>query len=135
MKRLRKGSDKPDRFEVICCGLGIEDRRTHLFLPWTNRQVESMNQTIKEAIIHRFHYVTLGELNAHLKVYQWAYNNAHPLCALEECPLWVHSRAPAGCHESFHDAPTRYLPGTNMGHLVQCTTERDGHFLGQDQTG
>jgi hypothetical protein len=41
---------------VQCRENDIEHRFTKINHPWTNRQVERMNRTIKEATVQRYHY-------------------------------------------------------------------------------
>jgi hypothetical protein len=43
-------------FGRTCRENGIEHRTTKVKHPWTNGQVESLNRTIKEATVRRFHY-------------------------------------------------------------------------------
>jgi hypothetical protein len=44
--------------------------------PWTSRQVERMNRTIKEAVVKRFHFETHDQLRTHLADFMGAYNFA-----------------------------------------------------------
>ncbi|MFN0114529.1 MAG: hypothetical protein ACKVPY_07635 [Paracoccaceae bacterium] len=46
---------RPMRFDMICKTNGIEDRLTKPNHPWTKRQIERMNCTIKDAAVKRFH--------------------------------------------------------------------------------
>ena len=41
-------------FERICCENNIEHRKAKVRHPWTNRQVERMNRTLKEATVNSF---------------------------------------------------------------------------------
>ena len=43
-------------FDLRCRENGIEHRFIKINHPWTNRQVERMNRTIKEAVVQRYHY-------------------------------------------------------------------------------
>ncbi len=48
------------------CRNDIDHRLTKPRHPWTNRQVERMNRTIKEATVKRFFYNNHAELRGHL---------------------------------------------------------------------
>jgi hypothetical protein len=43
-------------FDRLCLRCGIEHRSTTPNHPWTNRQVERMNRTIKEDTVQRYYY-------------------------------------------------------------------------------
>ncbi|MGY3591938.1 transposase InsO family protein [Bradyrhizobium sp. USDA 4341] len=58
-------------------------RLTKIKHPWTNGQVERMNRTIKEAIVQRYHYDRLDQLEAHLADFITAYNYARRLKTLK----------------------------------------------------
>jgi transposase-like protein len=64
----------PTPFERICLREGIEHRTTKVTSPWTNRQVERMNRTIKEATVKLYHYDDHQELEQHLQTFMGAYN-------------------------------------------------------------
>ena len=49
-------------FDRLCQQHGIDHRLTKVNHPWTNRQVERMNRTIKEATLKRYYYETLHQL-------------------------------------------------------------------------
>jgi hypothetical protein len=70
------------RFDMICEANDIEHRLTNANHPWTNGQVERMNQTIKEATVKRFHYESHDQLRTHLADFMAAYNFARRLKTL-----------------------------------------------------
>lgn len=51
--------------------------------PWTNRQVERMNRTLKEATVKRYYYETHGQLRSHLSDFVTAYNFGRRLKTLK----------------------------------------------------
>ena len=63
------------RFDMICEAVGIAHRLTKPNHPRTNRQVEQMNRTIKDATVKRFHY----QPRTHLADFMAAYNFARRL--------------------------------------------------------
>lgn len=73
---------KADAFGMICEANGIEHRLTKPNHPWTNRQVELMNRTIKEPIAKRFHYENYNQLRTHFTDFTAAYNFARTLKTL-----------------------------------------------------
>lgn len=54
----------------------FEHRLTKIAHPWTNRQVERLNRTLKEATVKRYHYDIHGQLKTHLSDFVDAYNYA-----------------------------------------------------------
>ncbi len=69
-------------FDRVCDKYGIEHRLTKVNHPWTKRQVERMNRTIKNATVKRYHYNTHDQLRAHLQLFVNAYNYARRLKTL-----------------------------------------------------
>ena len=73
-------------FDRVCREHGIEHRLTKVGHPWTNGQVDeanaSMNRTLKEATVRRYHYGSHEELKVHLSAFLLAYNHAKRLEAL-----------------------------------------------------
>jgi hypothetical protein len=61
---------------------GIEHRLTKPNHPWTNRQVERMNRTLKEATVKRYHYDSYDQLKRHMETFLAAYNYAKRLKTL-----------------------------------------------------
>lgn len=70
------------RFDMICEANDIEHRLAKPNHPWTNGQVESMNRTIKEATVKRFHYESHLQLRTHIADFIDAYNFARRLKTL-----------------------------------------------------
>jgi transposase InsO family protein len=54
--------------------IGIEHRLTKIRHPWTNRQVERIDRTIKVATVKRYHYDRYQQLEIHLGDSINAYN-------------------------------------------------------------
>src|SRR3954468_11783076 len=54
-------------FDRVCREHGIEHRLTKPYHPWTNRQAERMNRTVKDATVKVFHSETLASLSAHVR--------------------------------------------------------------------
>src|SRR6056297_2260079 len=67
---------------MICEANEIEHRMTMPNHPWTNGEVERMNQTIKDATVKRYHYDTHEQLRSHPADFLDAYNFAHRLKTL-----------------------------------------------------
>lgn len=60
----------------------IEHRQTKPYHPWTNRQVERMVRTIRDATVKSFHYASITDLRCHVRDWLLAYNYAKQLKAL-----------------------------------------------------
>ena len=73
---------RPKRFNMIRATNGIEHRLTKPNHPWTNRQVEQMYRTIKEATVKRYRYDNHDQLSSHLFDFLDAYNYARRLKTL-----------------------------------------------------
>ena len=69
-------------FDRACWRHEIEHRLTKPNHPWTNRQVERMNRTIKDATVKRYHYDSHDQLRQHLQLFIDAYNHARRLKTL-----------------------------------------------------
>ncbi|WP_094510151.1 IS481 family transposase [Brucella thiophenivorans] len=101
-------------FNRACDENGIEHRLTKVKHPWTNGQVESMNRTIKEATVKRFHYDDHAQLRTHLNDFVTAYNFGRRLKTLKGltpyefiCKCWT--KEP----ERFRLNPIHQMPGLN----------------------
>ena len=70
---------RPMRFDMICTANEIEHRLIQPNHPWTNRQVERINRTIKDATVKRYHYDSHDQLRSHLSDFLNAYNYARRL--------------------------------------------------------
>ena len=121
-------TSRPMRFDMICEANGIEHRLTKPNHPWTNRQVERMNRTIKEGEadqktirgmvfplnVKRFHYETHDQLRTHLADFMAAYNFARRLKTLGGltpyeyiCKIWTSEP------DRFILNPIHQMPGLN----------------------
>ncbi len=76
-------------------GMHAFHRMTKPNHPWTNGQFESMNRTITEATVQRYHYDSHCQLQTHLSDFVAAYNFARRLKTLNGltpykfiCHLW-----------------------------------------------
>ena len=101
-------------FDRVCAENGIEHRLTKLNHPWTNRQVERMNRTIKEATVKSFHYDDHNQLRRHLADFVSAYNFARRLKTLKGltpyefiCKQWTSEP------NRFIINPLQQMPGLN----------------------
>lgn len=99
-------------FDLRCRENGIEHRLTKSNHPRTNRQVDRMNRTIKEATVRRYYYDSHGRLRAHLADFLDAYNVARRLKTLKDltpyeyiCKLWIEK--PERCRLN----PIDHMPG------------------------
>ena len=70
-------------FDRVCDENGIKHRLTKVKHSWTNRQVERMNRTIKEATVKRYHYDSHDQFRQHLGDFVAAYNFGHRLDTLK----------------------------------------------------
>ena len=71
---MRYPPKKPHAFDALCKTYEIEHRLTQFKRPWTNGQVERMNQTIKQATVKTYHYQTIEQFKQHLHDFINAYN-------------------------------------------------------------
>ncbi len=101
-------------FDMRCKENGIEHRLTKIKHPWTNGQVERMNQTIKEATVKCYHYDDHAQLTAHLQNFIDAYNYARRLKTLKGltpyeylCKIWTIEP------DRFTINPHHQMPGLN----------------------
>ena len=102
-------------FEYACAQNTIDHRLTKPRHPWTNRQVERMNRTIKEATVKRFYYETHDQLRSHLSDFVTAYNFARRLKTLKGlkpyeflCKAWTNQP------ERFIFNPLHQISGLNI---------------------
>lgn len=78
---------------MICDENDIKHWLTKPPPPWTNRQFERMNRTIKEATVKRFHYESHEQLRVHLADFMAVYNFARrlkTLCGFTSYALRIH---------------------------------------------
>lgn len=99
------------RFDRVCTAANIEQRTTQPNHPWTNRQVERMNQTIKDATLKRYHYNSHDPLRQHLQDFIDVYNFARRLKTLKGlipyeyiCSCWT-SQPGRFISNSIHQMP------------------------------
>lgn len=83
-------------FDRVCLARGIDHRMTKIKHPWTNGQVERMNQTLKEATVKKYYYQTHEHLKTHIHSFMMAYNYARRLKTLKGltpyeyiCKIWT----------------------------------------------
>jgi len=104
--------DSEHIFDRVCRANGIEHRLTKVNHPWTNRRVERMNRTLKDATVKRYHYDGHDQLRAHLNLFVDAYNHARRLKTLRGltpcefiCRVWT--KEPG----RFRLDPSHHIPG------------------------
>ena len=102
------------RFHMICEANGIEHRLTRPNHPWTNGQVERMNQTIKEDSVKRYHVESHDQVRTHLADFMAAYTFARRLKTLSgltpyeyTCKIWTSEP------DRFMVNPIHQMPGLN----------------------
>ena len=110
--RQRDSYDSQHIFDRVCDEHGIEHRLTKVNHPWTNRQVERMNRTIKDAAVKRYHYDSHDQLRTHLHLFVGAYNHARRLKTLRgltptEFILNARTKEP----DRFRLDPSHLIPG------------------------
>ncbi|MES1936331.1 IS481 family transposase [Salinisphaera hydrothermalis] len=109
-----KPLNRRSRFDQRCVAHGIEHRLTRPNHPWTNGQVERMNQTLKAATIKRYHYADLEQLQSHLQTFLAAYNYAKKLKTLKgKTPAEFISAEWARDPQPFFYPPNQLLAGPN----------------------
>jgi transposase InsO family protein len=101
-------------FDMRCRENGIEHRLTKIKHPWTNRQVERMNRTIKDVTVKRYHYDSHSQLKTHLTDFIDAYNFGKRLKTLNGltpyeyiCKVWTNEP------ERFRINSIHHMPGPN----------------------
>lgn len=101
-------------FDMRCRENGIEHRLTKVKHPWTNGQVERMNQTIKEATIKRFHDDDHSQFETHLALFVAAYNFGRRLKTLRGLtPYEFICKCGTSEPERFILDPIHQMPGLN----------------------
>lgn len=101
-------------FDRVCDENGIEHRLTKPYHPWTKRQAERMNRTVKDATIKAFHYPSLDALKAHVLAFVQAYNFAKHLKALKwRTPFQAIRDAWTKDPSIFKINPHHLIPGPN----------------------
>jgi len=117
-------------FDRLCREHGVTHKLTRPYHPWTNRQAEHMNRTVKDATVKVVHYDSLESLSEHLQAFITAYNFAKHLKALR----W---RTP---FQAICDAWTRRPPfgragsGDNKG-AISSHRASGSCFLGSQTLG
>jgi transposase-like protein len=82
MQFTNRPNQKKSKFDQFCSNYNIKHKLTKPYHPWTNGQVEHMNQTIKSETIKKYYYKNNLELEKHLNSFLNLYNYAKPLRAL-----------------------------------------------------
>lgn len=102
-------------FNRVCREHDIKHRLTKVKHPWTNGQVERMNQTIKDATVKRFHYDHHDQLRIHPANFMAAYNFVRRLKTLDRltpyeyiCKMWTSES------DRFIVNPIHQMPGLNV---------------------
>ena len=93
------------RFDQICRENGIEHRLTTPNHRWTNRQVERMTRTIKDATVKCYHYESHNQLRQHLQLFIDAYNYARRLNRLKRLTPYEYVA------RIWTEEPNRFKPG------------------------
>jgi transposase InsO family protein len=102
-------------FELACAENRIEHRLAKPYHPWTNRQVERMNRTLKEATVQRYHDAGHDGLRSHLAMFPGAYNDASWLKTLQGVtPYEFICRSWATEPHGFTTDPHHEMPGPNI---------------------
>jgi transposase len=70
----KKPKDKIHPFTALCIANNTKHKLTKFAHPWTNGQVEKMNDIIKSATLKIFHYDNIKELSEHLAKFMNYYN-------------------------------------------------------------
>jgi transposase InsO family protein len=84
--KLLKKELRPKRFhpfDIFCKKHDIKHKLTKFAHPWTNGQVEKMNDIIKTATLKLFHYETIEEFSVHLAKFLNYYNFSKKLKSLK----------------------------------------------------
>jgi len=97
-----------------CRENGIEHTLTKPNHPSTNRQVERMNPTLRQATLKRYHYATHDELREHLKNFVNADNYAKRLKTLKGLTPSEHIvKCSTEMPKSFRLYPNQHRPRLN----------------------
>ncbi|ESX81683.1 hypothetical protein X756_31175 [Mesorhizobium sp. LSHC412B00] len=101
--------------ELTCAKNDIEHRTTKVRHPWTNRQVQRMNRTIKDATVKRYYYERHDQLRQHLTDFVAAYNFARRLKTLKGLtPYEFICKAWADQPQQFIVNPLQLMPVLNI---------------------
>ncbi len=117
---IREALDKGEpvwahSFELACAEHYIDHRLTKPTHPWTNDQVERMNQTLKEATVKRYFYDTHDQLREHLRAFVEAYNYGKRLKTLKGLtPFEFIAKCWTNEPERFNKSPFHHSAGLNI---------------------
>tara|TARA_B110000259_G_C14003213_1_gene397024 strand:+ start:478 stop:1437 length:960 start_codon:yes stop_codon:yes gene_type:complete len=102
-------------FDLICKLNGIKHRLTKVRNPWTNKQIERFNKTIKDSTTKIYHYDNFSQLEIYLQEFIHTYNLAKRLKTLKfKTPFDFLIEQYKIIPEVFHKNPLHYSKGLNI---------------------
>ena len=102
-------------FDLICKLNGIKHRLTKVRNPWTNKQIERFNKTIKDSTTKIYHYDNFSQLEIYLQEFIHTYNIAKRLKTLKfKTPFDFLIEQYKIIPEVFHKNPLHYSKGLNI---------------------